>query len=252
MSLRHFPKLERLITCKDEAVAAGHTHSGLSRSVDLSTTPLSMCLGGVRFTVILIDPPWYEYFGQSGGEGFYWNFEQIISLDISAISAEQSFCFIWAGNRHVEQATACLSHWGFRRIETICWIKSKDTNKTYGARNFFLTNKEYLLVGIKGSVSRSVDHHLIHANIDHDVVFSEGKPDEVYKIIERFCNSKSRLELFATRTRPGWVSLGTGFDDTFDARMYIDNHLGFTPTTAEIEQLRPKSPLFRSNTVKQP
>lgn len=48
-------------------------------------------------------------------------------------------------------------------------------------------------MGIKGTVRRTTDGHLIHANIDTDITISEEpptgstkKPEELYQVIERF------------------------------------------------------------------
>jgi hypothetical protein len=50
-------------------------------------------------------------------------------------------------------------------------------------------------MGIRGNVKRHLDGHIIHANMDTDVIVSEEpqlgsteKPEELYDIIERFCN----------------------------------------------------------------
>jgi hypothetical protein len=52
-------------------------------------------------------------------------------------------------------------------------------------------------MGIKGSVRRATDGHVIHANCDTDIIVSEepplgstAKPEELYQIIERFCLGK--------------------------------------------------------------
>ena len=49
-------------------------------------------------------------------------------------------------------------------------------------------------MGIKGTVRRSTDGHMIHANVDTDIIVSEEeplgstkKPEEMYAIIEHFC-----------------------------------------------------------------
>lgn len=49
-------------------------------------------------------------------------------------------------------------------------------------------------MGIKGTVRRATDGHVIHANVDTDVIVSEEpplgsteKPEQMYSIIERFC-----------------------------------------------------------------
>jgi hypothetical protein len=52
-------------------------------------------------------------------------------------------------------------------------------------------------MGIKGTVRRATDGHIIHTNIDTDVMVSEEpelgstrKPEELYHIIEHFCNGR--------------------------------------------------------------
>lgn len=49
-------------------------------------------------------------------------------------------------------------------------------------------------MGIKGTVRRSTDAHIIHANVDTDIIVAEEaafgsmrKPDEMYSVIEHFC-----------------------------------------------------------------
>ena len=66
---------------------------------------------------------------------------------------------------------------------------------------------EHCLVGIKGTVRRNYDGHIIHANVDTDVMLSEeppygatDKPSELYAIIEHFANGRRRLELFGEDT----------------------------------------------------
>lgn len=57
-------------------------------------------------------------------------------------------------------------------------------------------------MGIKGTVRRTTDGHLIHANIDTDIIISEEpptgstrKPDELYHVIERFAQGMLLIPL---------------------------------------------------------
>ena len=59
-------------------------------------------------------------------------------------------------------------------------------------------------MGIKGTVRRTTDGHLIHANIDTDIIISEEqptgstkKPEELYQVIERF--AQGTLLVFQSR-----------------------------------------------------
>ena len=192
---------------------------------------------------------------------------------------------------------------GFRRCEDITWIKSNRVNNrnpdflpnrylphllhlrcllhfpyhTYSTRHgsprdgsVVMPTSEHCLVGIKGTVRRNYDGHIIHANVDTDVMVGEeppygdtAKPEELYSIIEHFCNCRRRLELFGrdNNIRPGWLTLGdelsssnhqpaawaANFAGTVgslheegDEEITLPNHL--LGTTPLIESLRPKSP----------
>ena len=72
-------------------------------------------------------------------------------------------------------------------------------------------------MGIRGTVRRSTDAHLIHANVDTDVIIAEEppvgsteKPEELYQLIEHFAQGRRRLELFGRdgNIRAGWVTVG--------------------------------------------
>jgi hypothetical protein len=133
--------------------------------------------------------------------------------------------------------------------------------------------KEHCLMGMRGSVRRSSDGHLIHANVDTDIIVAEeppfgscAKPEELYHIIEHFAQGRRRLELFGEdhNIRPGWLTLGASLSgSSFDAAAYAEQFGGAAAqgewlgpggnpqpgapwllgSTPEIEELRPRSPL---------
>lgn len=127
-------------------------------------------------------------------------------------------------------------------------------------------------MGIKGTVRRSTDGHIIHANIDTDIIIAEEpphgstiKPEDLYRIIEHFALGRRRLELFGEdhNIRAGWLTVGKGLSSSnFNIESYMKNFVdkdgklwqggaGRNPppdaphlvgTSPEIESLRPKSP----------
>ncbi|KAJ1542000.1 hypothetical protein HK405_010264, partial [Cladochytrium tenue] len=99
--------------------------------------------------------------------------------------------------------------------------------------------KEHCLVGIKGTLRRSVDTHFIHCNVDTDVIVADEeepmpgrrprKPEEIYTIIENFCLGRRRLELFGSdaTVRNGWVTVGPEVTATnFDPIAYAQSFEG--------------------------
>ncbi|XP_073272018.1 N6-adenosine-methyltransferase non-catalytic subunit MTB-like [Primulina huaijiensis] len=275
-----YPKLRDLIQRKDEIVAKSASHP-MYYKCDLREQVLSQEFFGTKFDVILVDPPWEEYVHRAPGvteHMEYWTFEEIMNLKIEAIADTPSFIFLWVGaGVGLEQGRQCLKKWGFRRCEDICWVKTNKTNATPGLRHDSHTlvqrSKEHCLMGIKGTVRRSTDGHIIHANIDTDVIIAEeppygstAKPEDMYRIIEHFALGRRRVELFGEdhNIRSGWLTVGKGLSSSnFHSEAYTRNFAdkdgkvwvgvgGRNPppeashliqTTPEIESLRPKSPM---------
>ncbi|CAM0947651.1 unnamed protein product [Alopecurus aequalis] len=274
-----YPKLRELIQRKDEIVAQAASPP-MYYKCDLREHVLSPEFFGTKFDVILVDPPWEEYVHRAPGitdHIEYWNAEEIMNLKIEAIADTPSFLFLWVGDGvGLEQGRQCLKKWGFRRCEDVCWVKTNKKNASSGLRHDSRTllqhSKEHCLMGIKGTVRRSTDGHVIHANIDTDIIIAEEptdgstkKPDDMYRIIEHFALGKRRLELFGEdhNIRPGWLTLGKDLSySNFNKEAYNRNFAdsdgkvwlgggGRNPppgaphlivTTPEIEGLRPKSP----------
>lgn len=275
-----YPKLRELIQKKDEIVA-NSASAPMYYKCDLHDQVLSPEFFGTKFDVILVDPPWEEYVHRAPGvtdHMEYWTFEEIMNLKIEAIADTPSFVFLWVGDGvGLEQGRQCLKKWGFRRCEDICWVKTNKTTATPGLRHdshtLFQRSKEHCLMGIKGTVRRSTDGHIIHANIDTDVIIAEeppygstAKPEDMYRIIEHFSLGRRRLELFGEdhNIRSGWLTVGKDLSSSnFNSEGYVRNFAdkdgkvwqgggGRNPppeaghlvlTTPDIEALRPKSPM---------
>ncbi|KAM0949612.1 putative mRNA (2'-O-methyladenosine-N(6)-)-methyltransferase [Dioscorea sansibarensis] len=274
-----YPKLRELIQRKDEIVSKSASPP-MYFKCDLKEHILSPEFFGTKFDVILVDPPWEEYAHRAPGATDHidcWTFEEIQNLKIEAIADTPSFIFLWVGDGvGLEQGRQCLKKWGFRRCEDICWVKTNKKNTTSGLRHdsntLFQHSKEHCLMGIKGTVRRSTDGHIIHANIDTDIIIAEEptdgsteKPEDMYRIIEHFSLGRRRLELFGVdrNIRAGWLTVGKGLSfSNFNAESYTRNFCdkegkvwqgggGRNPppdaphlvqTTPEIESLRPRSP----------
>ncbi|XP_064816415.1 N6-adenosine-methyltransferase non-catalytic subunit-like, partial [Oncorhynchus masou masou] len=214
-----YPKLRELIRLKDELISTTNTPP-----MYLQADPEHFDLRDLKtkFDVILLEPPLEEYYRESGipHTERYWNWDDIMKLEIEEISALRSFVFLWCGSGEgLDLGRMCLRKWGFRRCEDICWIKTNKNNpgktKTLDPKAVFQRTKEHCLMGIKGTVRRSTDGDFIHANVDIDLIITEEpeignveKPVEIFHIIEHFCLGRRRLHLFGrdSTIRPGGSS----------------------------------------------
>jgi len=268
-----YPKLKNVVSMKDEVIRATNTpptylHANL-RKFDLSEL-------GMRFDVILIEPPLEEYKKTQGlpitEQEYSW--DELEKLNIDAVAGQRSFVFLWCGSSDgVDRGRRCLKRWNYRRCEDICWIKtnkikSKITEKLF-EDSLLSRTKEHCLMGIRGTVRRSTDGDFIHANIDIDLIIEEEKPndekpEEIFHIIEHFCLGRRRLHLFGkdVSIRPGWLTVGPQvtcsnlnketYAGYFQPTVVLPGNIEGKPpgivdntttgSSEEIERLRPKTP----------
>lgn len=249
-----YPKLNELIEKKDLVAADSHCPPTYLHA-DLRTFVLTDL--ECQFDSIIIDAPLEEYKTTATNED-YWNWDDIMKLDIESISAPRSFIFLWCGSTAgTDFGRQCLQKWGFRRCEDICWIKTnlnRARPKMLQPSGIFYRVKEHCLMGIKGTVRRSTDGDFIHANIDIDLLIDEErevgnaeKPHELFDIVERFCLGRRRLHLFGRDSciRPGWLTVGPRVTNSNFSSPVYQSHFKdgiLIKCTDEIERLRPKSP----------
>ena len=217
-------------------------------------SPIQPPAQGLRFDVIVVS--------EQGGRDHFAEITQLASLPIESLAATPSFLFLWLpSSDSLEVGRALLQRWGFRRAEDIVWVKTNHAEieqwKSGGPMPIrrrkqedstdavFLRTKEHCLMGIRGTVRRSVstplkaknthlfqvDSHFIHCNIDTDVIIAEEQPDgskhkpeELFNIIENFCMGRRRLEIFGSdsSTRPGWLTVGDKLtSSTYDPKEYL-------------------------------
>ncbi|TMW53226.1 hypothetical protein DOY81_001702 [Sarcophaga bullata] len=266
-----YPKLRELIRLKDKLIQ-DTASAPMYLKADLKALDIKTL--GTKFDVILIEPPLEEYARAApsvatvgGAPRLFWNWDEILNLDVGEVAAHRSFVFLWCGSSEgLDMGRNCLKKWGFRRCEDICWIRTNINkpghSKQLEPKAVFQRTKEHCLMGIKGTVRRSTDGDFIHANVDIDLIISEEdefgsfeKPIEIFHIIEHFCLGRRRLHLFGrdSSIRPGWLTVGPELTNSnFNAELY-QTYFAEAPATGcttRIESLRPKSPPANSKIIR--
>jgi N6-adenosine-specific RNA methylase IME4 len=200
-----YPKLKELTKLKDERVRA-RSFAPLGIKADLKTFDLRSL--ECKFDVVLIDAPLEEYVRRSpqlvgaakSKDDVSWTFEQIGAIPIDEIAATPSFLFLWVGDAEgLDKGRNLLAKWGYRRCEDITWIKTNrdgSRNEFHDPHSVLQHTKEHCLMGMRGTARRSTDGHLIHCNVDTDVILAEEPADgSAYgNIVTRFHVSSSSLQ----------------------------------------------------------
>lgn len=113
---RRYPKQQRLLNFKKQAVAATAHQPCYLPLTELQNLPPS------KFDAILVDPPF--------SSSFTW--DTLAALPVPTLAADPSFVFLWVGSGAgdgLERGREILYRWGYRRCEDVVWIKTnKDTN----------------------------------------------------------------------------------------------------------------------------
>jgi mRNA m6A methyltransferase non-catalytic subunit len=137
----------------------------LSRLTSGLPSPIQPPAQGLRFDVIVVS--------ETGGRDHFSDITQLSSLPVESLAATPSFLFLWLPSSDLlEVGRALLQRWGFRRAEDIVWVKTNHTEiarwkeggpmpmrrrrEQDSADAVLVRTKEHCLMGIRGTVRRSV------------------------------------------------------------------------------------------------
>jgi N6-adenosine-specific RNA methylase IME4 len=178
-----------------------------------SVADLHEITSGFRAGAMLIDPPWpYENFSERGHHHVTEHYEvmpldEIKALPINALAADDCAVFCWVTWPFMPVWHPVLEAWGVTYHGLgFDWIKLNPSGEGlrgngYGTRQ----NSEPCILGKIGKPLRlSAD---VHSVIMAPVGAHSEKPDEVARRIERLYGGP-RIELFARKPRPGWLTWG--------------------------------------------
>ena len=201
--------------------------------------------------ILVIDPPW-EYrsrhetrkdnptkksrFGV-GASGRYsvgvMSEEALIDMakGIRGICAEDVYCFSWTVRPSLAMGLRVLEGWGFEYKQMpLSWEKTYPSEETFkGTGRYTFGNLEDMLLGrypgtrcwhSNTGYRPQMLHRTVHPRYLQDPYGREDahsiKPevfqDELEKWLDPYIEEGLKVELFATRRRPGWICLG--FDVT--------------------------------------
>lgn len=157
------------------------------------------------FPVLLIDPPWrYEDAEPTRAvENHYptMSAAELAALDVPA--ADDSVLFLWTTSPKLREAFDLLDAWSFEYRTCLVWVKDR-IGMGYYARQ----RHELLLVAKRGALPVPDPQNRPDSVITAPRGEHSAKPDLVYEFIERMYPQYRYCELFARKSRAGWVGWG--------------------------------------------
>jgi N6-adenosine-specific RNA methylase IME4 len=213
-----------------------------------------------KFNLIVADPPWSFNDNltmsdvKRGAKSQYKSLlskEEIWSLPISEISADDAILFLWVPSALLEDGLITLKRWGFELKQTFIWVKTKpqpekiilailrtiwknisnlkfshfreafqnfDLNSflSFYLGRIFRQTHEIALIGTKGKIYSYLKNHSQRSVLLASISKHSEKPEEVQNRLELLWPDAKKIELFARRDRNGWVCLGNECPSTKD------------------------------------
>ncbi len=161
-----------------------------------------------KYRVFYADPPWqYDNKTPQGStqpEDYYTTMPviKICELPVADLAMDDAVLFLWTTSPMLEEAFKVVSAWGFKYKASFVWDKVKHNMGNYNS-----VRHEFLLIAVRGSCqpesSKLHDSVQVIERKEHST-----KPDEFRQIIDTLYPHGPRIELFATKTVPGWEAYG--------------------------------------------
>lgn len=156
-----------------------------------------------------MDCPWAYNNVRTGGSlksGSKSKYETMTPKEVAQLNVPKLFdtnccVFMWTTVPLLPETLPIFDAWGLKYKTSLFWVK---TGKL-GLGFWFRGNVEVLMLGIHGNVKpfRSSIRNIIEAKPTKH----SRKPEEFYSLIEQVSEAP-RVELFATKVRTGWDSVG--------------------------------------------
>lgn len=172
------------------------------------------------FDIVYADPPWY-YYGSQVKDAAAAKHYPLMSLDemaeipVRSMMNKRAALFLWATGPRLNFALELIERWGltFRGVLYV-WVKTNRSGNIIAgqgvAPTFTKPTTEFVLAATTMPAGRPFPildlaqaQVVLHPRAEHS-----RKPAIFRELIERLCGDRSRLELFARETVPGWTAWG--------------------------------------------
>jgi len=173
------------------------------------------------FEIVYADPPW-SYYGspiKDAAAGKHYSLmsqEALAELPVRDIMAKRAALFLWATGPRLQLALELVQRWGlhFRGVLYV-WVKTNRRGEIIRgqgvAPTFTKPTTEFVLAATTMPTGRpfplrdlAQGQVVLHQRAEHS-----RKPAIFRTMIEQLCGKRSRVELFARDSTPGWTSWGT-------------------------------------------
>ncbi len=128
----------------------------------------------------------------------------IAALPVRSVAADGCHLYLWTTQAFLRDAYAVLDAWGFKQGAVLVWSKPPK-----GVVGTWVCSAEFCIFARRGTLKHLRRH--IGTVFNWSRGRHSAKPEAFQDMVETV-SPGPRLELFARRARPGWVTLGNEAD----------------------------------------
>jgi N6-adenosine-specific RNA methylase IME4 len=173
-----------------------------------------------KFEIVYADPPWFHYgspIKDAAAAKHYplMSQEALARLPVRELMASRAALFLWATGPRLHYAIDLVREWRlhFRGVLYV-WVKTNRHGKIIRGQGvsptFTKPTTEFVLAATTMPTGRPFPlldlaqaQVVLHPREEHS-----RKPAVFRAMIERLCGERSKIELFARESAPGWASWG--------------------------------------------
>lgn len=167
--------------------------------------------------------------------------EDLKNLSVKDISEDDSVLILWCPSSLIQEGLDIMKAWGFRQTQTHVWVKTKqfhlkDLSKliikwlksdnkvlsiedvirrfvldgvlAFGMGRLFRQTHELALVGVRGKVYKHLANKSQRSVHFFPATKHSVKPDSLHSMLEKMFPGENKLEIFARREYPGFITIG--------------------------------------------
>ena len=162
-----------------------------------------------KYRVVYADPPWQygnkltDNYGAAENHYPTMSIDELCRLPVADMTEENAVLFLWTTSPLLEECFDVIRSWGFKYKTSFVWDKIKHNMGHYNS-----VRHELLLVCTKGSCTPDVSKLFDSVvSVERTTKHSE-KPEVFREMIDTLYTTGRKIELFARKAIPGWVTWG--------------------------------------------
>jgi len=182
------------------------THTGAIKEINIKFRPKTPPMIKGKFDVIYADPPWDYDFSATDSRRIDFHYPSMKLENIENLKlpdSKNAVLFLWATAPKLQEALKVIIAWGYEYKTHAIWDK-----EITGMGYWFRGQHELLLVSTKGKGVPPEATNRFSSIIREKRGKHSRKPERAYEILETMFPEQKKIELFATKRRPGWIFWG--------------------------------------------